>query len=149
MKRIILPTLILMLAACGKGPDDYVGYWQREGEKDLGFIQIKKESGSYFLIQGGKNKVLSEKDGVLTDGGGFGERPLKLSDDGKKIFANLYAAGSNTFRKVEGADCEKLAAEYVDKMQTTNAYSLSEIKEAQKVFREIEGRYTASGCDKG
>lgn len=114
MKKIVLSALVLVtLAACGKGgAERYVGIWQRDNMDSPSFMEISKESGNYFLIRedavrGEMKQVLTEKDGELFASTGFGEIPFKLSDDGKALFATLYAGGSNSFRKIENEECKK------------------------------------------
>ena len=34
--------------ACGRGADDYVGYWHEQQDKGEEILEIKKEDGNYF-----------------------------------------------------------------------------------------------------
>ncbi|EGC17510.1 hypothetical protein HMPREF9098_0836 [Kingella denitrificans ATCC 33394] len=153
MKKIALSVMVLMLAACGgKSADDYVGTWQRDEHKWLQFIEIKKDNGNYTMTQKGSSdvqtQVLSEKDGELSLNIGMGDMPLKLSDDKKTLLVNLYAGGSNSFRKVEDESCKNLLNEYQSGLENMPRDIFSEdYKTASANLKSLQEKYR-SQCDK-
>ncbi len=152
MKQIALSVMVLMLAACGgKSADDYVGTWQRDEHKWLQFIEIKKDGGNYTMTQKGrrdvKTKVLSEKGGELSLNIGMGDMPLKLSDDKKTLLANLYAGGSNSFRKVEDASCKSLLDEYQSGLEKLPTSINSDYETASANLKSLETKYR-NQCNK-
>lgn len=145
--------MVLMLAACGgKSADDYVGYWQRTGDSGLQFLEITKDGGNYMMAQkgmrDGNTEVLSEKDGELSLNIGVGDMPLKLSDDKKTLHVNLYAGGSNSFRKVEDESCKNLLNEYQSGLENMPRDIFSEdYKTASANLKSLQEKYR-SQCDK-
>ena len=115
MKQIALSVMFLMLAACGgKNTDNYVGHWQVNSNKGVEFAEIKKNDGNYFLVFRHnfqqKNMLLSEKENGLSANNGLTEIPIKLSDDGKKLFL-----GTQQFSKVDSTECINIIAEFEEK----------------------------------
>lgn len=152
MKKIALSVMVLMLAACGgKSADDYVGTWQRDEHKWLQFIEIKKDNGNYTMTQKGSSdvqtQVLSEKDGELSLNIGMGDMPLKLSDDKKTLLVNLYAGGSNSFRKVEDESCKNLLNEYQSGLENMPRVFSADYKAASANLKSLQEKYR-SQCDK-
>jgi len=108
MKRLVFPALALMLlAACGKGADNYVGYWQKDGNMPT-VLEIRKEGGNYFateiLKEGAQSELLTEKDGQLMFNI-LGDVPIRLSDDGNSLYFE-----KESYRRIDDAAKDKLVA---------------------------------------
>ena len=127
LKYLALPILALTLTACGRGADDYVGYWREQQDKGEEILEIKKEDGNYFAEElinktdffGLQKKavVLNEKDGKLSMNADMGEIVLNLSDDGKTLYManqSYTKVGTDFKEKVlaHEQDCRKLSEEY-------------------------------------
>ena len=115
------------------------------------FIEIKKDDGNYTMTQKGSSdvqtQVLSEKDGELSLNIGMGDMPLKLSDDKKTLLVNLYAGGSNSFRKVEDESCKNLLNEYQSGLENMPRVFSEDYKTASANLKSLQEKYR-SQCDK-
>lgn len=115
IKLISIVSTIILISACSKNADDYIGLWKEENTQRAHYLEIKQDSGVYLLIEQpfirNKSYVLEEKESKL-----FIESiPLMLSDDGKKLYIK-----SRNFQKVANpkkiyehqAQCVNLNKEY-------------------------------------
>ena len=144
MKKLkALVLLMPILAACGKGAGDYVGYWQRQDDARVSVMEISKDGENYFLTQNLLSKrknqttpsLLIEKEGKLSTN--VMDTPMALSEDGKTLFV-----GNLSFNKIDAAEkdklvahqeaCTKLHKEYIDSRPPFDFSVKHDVREARK-----------------
>ena len=98
MRVVLLSLITLVLTACSKPYDKYVGYWQLEDTKYPKILEIRKEDKDTYLVnenifrdtdllgKAKKETVLekTEKE-ELGVNNGLTVIPFNLSDDGKTL----------------------------------------------------------------
>lgn len=155
MKVFFLALIALVLTACSKPYDKYIGYWQLENSKSLRILEIRKEGKETYLVNEnilvsrdllGKNKkesVLEQKENQLGVNNGLTVIPLNLSDDGKilrfKDFKYIKISEDEAKVAIKNKHaCDELSGKYREESQSFNIFA----KDTQKIEQDkIKANY--------
>ena len=135
MRLILVSLVALILVACSKPHDKYIGYWQLDDSKSQKILEIRKEDKDTYLVnenifrstdllgKSKKEQVLekTDKDGLGVNNG-LTVVPFNLSDDGKtlRIMNNKYSKISDDDAKKaldNNKACKDLKTQYKDEIE--------------------------------
>ena len=152
--RIFLFTLLaLVLTACSKPYDKYIGYWKAEGTKSPRVLEIYKEGKDTYLVN---DNILSEKDwfgnkknGTVLEqtdkelgvNNGLTVVKFNVSEDGKtlrisnKQYTKISEDEVQTIVKNKQA-CDDLRTKYLEEAKTFNIFAKTDEKTKQEQIKE-------------
>lgn len=140
MRVVLLSLITLVLTACSKPYDKYVGYWQLEDTKYPKILEIRKEDKDTYLVnenifrdtdllgKAKKETVLEKtKKEELGINNGLTVIPFNLSDDGKtlRIRDQKYVKISEGIAKTavkNRKDCNDLRTKYTEEKKPFDGF---------------------------
>lgn len=161
MRVVLLSLITLVLTACSKPYDKYVGYWQLEDTKYPKILEIRKEDKDTYLVnenifrntdllgKAKKEQILekTEKE-ELGVNNGLTVIPFNLSDDGKtlRIRDQKYTKISEGVAKTalkNKKDCDELQTKF---REETKSYGIpwggtpeeAKLKEVKSKYAQIQ-----------
>lgn len=157
--RIILLTLIaVVLTACSKSYDKYVGYWQLEDARSPRILEIRREDKDTYLVnenifretdlmgKAKKEQILEKTDKEeLGVNNGLTVIPFNLSDDGKtlRIRDQKYTKISEDTAKTalkNKKDCYELETKFREETKTYGIPWGGTPEEAK--LKEVNSKYS-------
>jgi hypothetical protein len=157
LKIFLLTLCALVLTACSKPYDKYIGYWKADGTKSPRILQIYQEDKETYLVNenifaetdsfGNKKNatVLEKKENELAVNNGFGLITFNVSDDGKtlRIGNRQYSKISDDEAKIaldNKKSCDALRVEYMEATKSFNLFARDTEKNKQE---KIKADYAA------
>ena len=157
MRVVLLSLITLVLTACSKPYDKYVGYWQLEDTKYPKILEIRKEVKDTYLVnenifratdllgKAKKETVLekTEKE-ELGVNNGLTVIPFNLSDDGKtlRIRDQKYTKISEGVAKTalkNKKDCDELQTKFREETKSYGTPWSGTPEEAK--LKEVKSKY--------
>lgn len=169
MRIILLSLIAVVLTACSKSYDKYIGYWQLEDARSPKILEIRKEDKDTYLVnenifrdtdllgKAKKEQILEKTDKEeLGVNNGLTVIPFNLSDDGKtlRIRDQKYTKISEDTAKTalkNKKDCEELKANYRKEIGNPWEYAYGknpkqiEIDAAKEKYKQSRDKIPA--CD--
>ncbi|TCM65092.1 hypothetical protein EC844_11655 [Acinetobacter calcoaceticus] len=161
MRIFLISLMALILTACSKPHDKYLGYWKLEESKFTRILEIKKEDKETYLVNenilreadlvGNKKKeqVLEKKEDQLGVNNGLTVIPFNLSDDGKvlRIKDQKYSKISEDEAKStvkNTKDCRELAKQFIDEKKPFDGlfFSPNNINPNQAKLDAVKTKYS-------
>lgn len=107
MRFILISCLVLLITACSKPYEKYIGYWQLDNCDTLKVVEISKDDNTYLITENifAKNNTpyaIENRDNTLFINNGITNMPITLSNDSTLIILD------EKYIKISQAELEKL-----------------------------------------